>query len=422
MRVWIYKLSEFTPWDISKYGERKFRYTMLAEALVEAGHEVLWWTDDFQHFKKDEGHRFGGDHYENVSRGIAVRWVHSPGYSRNVSRRRFRDHRIVADRMFKDADNFPKPDLILGAMPTDSMSAIAVKVGEKFGIPVVLDVRDQWPDIFFSQIPVVARPLIWALSRRMDKSVRDSFSKATAITGNTDAFVDWGLEKGGRMRSDLERAFPIGYSKSSNSGCVAASGKQFWQGYGLEVDDGTFKICFLGAFSKMYDFTPIFGAAREMVSDQGAVKFILCGDGPDLKRLRKSAEDLPNIVLPGRISGDEIHSLLKMSSVGIIPYIDHDNFGNNIANKPAEYLSADLPILISIGGVLTDLLEKYECGGQYRGRLDFVDKVRELRDAPDVLRGQREGARRLFSEKLDADKIYKDFATHLEFVEASFRK
>lgn len=422
MRIWIYKLSEFTPWDIERYGERKFRYTMLVEALVANGHEVVWWTDDFQHFKKEKGHRFGKDHSEEVASGITVRWIHSPGYKRNVSFRRFFDHRFVATKMLSDADNWPKPDLILGAMPTDTMSAVAVQVGAKYNVPVVLDVRDQWPDIFFSQLPAIARPMIWALSRNMERSVRDSFSKATAVTGNTDAFVDWGLRKGNRTRGNLERAFPIGYSKSSNEDYDAATGKQFWQKYTLGADDGSFKICFLGAFSKMYDFAPLLQAARELLPDKKPVKFILCGDGPDLNRVQKAAEGLPNIILPGRISGNEIHALLNMSSVGIIPYIDHDNFGSNIANKPAEYLSADLPIFISIGGVLTDLLEEYECGSQYETSKEFIKKIRDLRDNPEELEKHREGANRLFSEKLDADKVYEEFARHLEFVESSFRK
>lgn len=419
MRVWIFKLSEFTPWDCNRDGVRKFRYSMLSKALVAAGHQVLWWTDDFQHYKKEEGHRFGRDHYEQVSLGIAVRWIHSPGYRRNVSVRRFWDHRIVAVKMLKDADNWPRPDLILSGMPTDTMCEVAVELGEKFGVPVVLDVRDQWPDIFFSQVPAIARPLIRLVTMRMNRRIHDSFSKASAIVGNTDAFVDWGLKKGRRERSQLDRAFPIGYSKMQDSKYDCPAAERFWRGLGVCRDDNSFKICFLGSFSKMYDFNPIFEAASEMESDQVAVKFILCGDGPDLRRFQKAAEHLPNVIFAGRISGNEIHALLSMSSVGIIPYINHDNFGNNIANKPAEYLSADLPILISVGGILADFLVAYECGNQYEGSDDLIRKIRNLRDDRDLLAKMRVGASRLFSEKLDADKIYQEFTEHLEFVESS---
>lgn len=420
MLVWFFKLSEFTPWDVEYYGERKFRYTMLAEALVARGHEVLWWTDDFQHFKKDRGHRFGRDYHEEVSPGISVRWVYSPGYSRNVSRKRFADHRIVAERMLADVDNWPRPDLILGAMPTDSMSQLAVTVGKKMNLPVVLDVRDQWPDIFYSQVPSFTKPLIWLLCRRMDRSVKRSFSEATAVVGNTDAFVEWGSRKGRRQISHLDRSFPIGYSESSNEDHDSLAARSFWRDFALCENDGSFKVCFLGAFSKMYDFTPLLEAAEETLHDKVPVKFVLCGDGPHLERVRRSAKEIPNIVFPGRIAANEIHALLEMSSAGIIPYIDHDNFGDNIANKPAEYLSADLPILISINGYLTSLLDEYGCGWKYDGAIDLVGVIRRLRDDEELYREQAEGAKRLFRDKLDAERIYPKFAEHLEHVLASF--
>jgi glycosyltransferase involved in cell wall biosynthesis len=420
MKVWILKLSEVTYWDTVNYGDRKYRYTMLAEALVNAGHEVMWWTDDFQHFKKDRGHRFGKDHFEELVPGLTIRWIHSPGYKRNVSRRRFCDHQIVAGKMLKDAGNWPKPDLILGAMPTDTMCEVATLVGQRFGVPVVLDVRDHWPDIFFCHVPSFARLLVWVFTCSMRRRVRTSFSRATAIVGITDAFVDWGLRKGRRTGTKLDHAFPIGYSKSSNLKYDEDAAKQFWAAHGVGLDDEIFTICFLGAFSKMYNFTAIIDAAKCMLDDSKPVRFILCGDGPDLERLQNAGGGLPNIFLPGRITGNEIHALMKVSSVGIIPYISHDNFKYSIGNKPAEYLSADLPILISISGIVSDLLKKYECGIQYGNCADLTENLRNLRDNPHVLAKYQEGARRLFSERLDGDKIYKEFVEHLELVERSY--
>ena len=50
------------------------------------------------------------------------------------------------------------------------------------------------------------------------------------------------------------------------------------------------------------------------------------------------------------------------------------------------------------------------------------EEIRLLCDDPQWLEGQRKGASRLFSEKLDADKVYKEFSAHLGFVEEIFRK
>jgi glycosyltransferase involved in cell wall biosynthesis len=416
MRVWIYKLSEFTTWDVRQYGERKFRYAMLSDALVNAGHEVLWWTDDFQHFKKEKGHRFGKNHSEQVSPRITVCWVHSPGYMRNNSLRRFKDHHIVAKKMLADVDTWPKPDIILAGMPTDTMCEVATRVGSKYDVPVVLDVRDLWPDIFFSQLQPMLRPLAWLFTRKMNNRIKNCFSKAISITGNTEAFVDWGLEKGNRNRTGLDRAFPIGHLQSDGNGYEIDRVEKFWKDQGVTKDNESFKICFLGSISKMYDFAPLLTAARELFGDGYPVEFILCGEGPELHQIKKASAGLSNIILPGRLAANEIDFLLKISSVGIIPYIDHNNYRNNIANKAAEYLAASLPIFISIRGLLTELLSDYGCGNHYRNSFELVSQIRLLSDTPQLLRSYRENANRLFLEKLNAKKIYNAFSKHIENI------
>lgn len=413
MRLWIYKLSEFTPWDVVRYGERKSRYTLLAEAMAAAGHEVIWWTDDFTHHAKERGHRFGKDHYEQVTPYIGVRWITSKGYAKNVSVGRFRDHQNVARKMLDDAGNWPSPDLILGAMPTDTMSAVAVALGERFDVPVVLDVRDQWPDIFSSQIPKIFRSLLWVLTRKMQKRVEGAFCRATAITGNTDAFVNWGLKMGRRDRSNLDQAFPIGYMKSLDVNFNVASAEKFWNSHQVFADDGVLNICFLGAFSNMYDFDPIVLAADILEEESAKVRFIMCGAGENLIKLRRKTRHLSNVVLPGRVAGDELRYVLEYSDLGIIPYIDHENFRGNIANKPAEYLAYNLPILISIDGVLTDLIQEYGCGNKYENGKHLAQKIWAFLDDDGRLEAFQKRAGVLFSERLDAKKIYSNFAKHL---------
>ena len=416
MRVWIFKLSEFTPWDIQRYGERKSRYSLLAEALVADGHSVMWWTDDFTHYAKERGHRFGKDHFEEVDSGITVRWIHSPGYERNVSFRRFADHRIVARKMLSDAENWPRPDLILGAMPTDAMSSVSIQLGERYGVPVVLDVRDQWPDIFYSQLPKIFRPAMWVFTRAMDSRVRGAFESATAVTGNTAAFVGWGLNKSGRFKTPLDRAFPIGYEKQHQTQSSTESAEVFWKGMGIERDDDELKICFLGAFSKMYDFEPLFEAAALLLGEKRRIKFILCGAGEKLESLRNRSQALSNVVLPGRVSGEQLSFLLGVSDLSLAPYIDDKNFRDNIANKPAEYLAHNLPILSSIRGLLTELLEHYDCGRVYEDGADLAMIIRSFQDDPQFLNKSKKQAGTLFNDKFDARVIYREFSQHLESI------
>ena len=416
MRIWIYKLSEPTPWDSKNFGERKYRYSMLVDALAQAGHEVVWWTDDFNHYAKERGHRFGRDHFEVVANGISVRWIHSPGYVRNISFRRFSDHRIVAKKMLDDAKNWPRPDIILGAMPTDTMCSVSIQLGERYGVPVVLDVRDQWPDIFYSQIPKIFRPGVWLFTRAMVSRVRRAFESASAVTGNTEAFVRWGLNKAGRFKTPLDRAFPVGYEKLEAAKSSTEAAETFWRRFGIERSDGVLKVCFLGAFSKMYDFKPVFEAASLLLDEKRRIKFILCGAGEKLESLRHRRPALSNVVLPGRVSGEQLRFLLGASDLSLAPYIDDKNFRDNIANKPAEYLAHNLPVLSPIRGLLTELLEQYDCGRVYENGTDLAMIIRLFQDNPQFLNKSKKQAGVLFNEKFDAREIYREFSHHLERI------
>lgn len=57
---------------------------------------------------------------------------------------------------------------------------------------------------------------------------------------------------------------------------------------------------FLGAFSKMYYFKVITGAARNPLSDVAPVKFVLFGDEPHFKSLSKEIKGFDNVIMPGR--------------------------------------------------------------------------------------------------------------------------
>lgn len=127
-------------------------------------------------------------------------------------------------------------------MPTDSMCSVACDGGEKYSVPVVLDVRDFWSDIFRDLLPGLGRLLVSAFSRKMLKSVCKSFRRANAVVGNKDAFVDWGLRKANRARTIFDRAFPIGSSIASNLSYNHSLSRQFWKKYRLEADDGCFNF------------------------------------------------------------------------------------------------------------------------------------------------------------------------------------
>jgi glycosyltransferase involved in cell wall biosynthesis len=166
----------------------------------------------------------------------------------------------------------------------------------------------------------------------------------------------------------------------------------------------------------MFDFNPIIEAAKILDAKNSQVQFIICGDGESSPLIKKKAENLSNIIMPGWIDDLEIRTLLEYADIGLAPYIDCLNFTNNIANKPAEYLSGGLPIALSFNhGALFELLEKNRCGFSYQNNgVMLADFIQLYCDNRNLLEGLSDNAYHVFRTHLDGDVIYRRMMEYCE--------
>ncbi len=148
MKVWLVTVGE--PLPVDGDNPRLMRTGILSGLLAAGGHEVLWWTSAFDHVRKR--HRCAGD-AETAAFGYRIRMLHGGGYRKNVSVARFLDHRDVARKFRGFAGSEPRPDVILCSLPTVELCVEAVRYGGRERVPVVLDVRDLWPDLIAELAP-----------------------------------------------------------------------------------------------------------------------------------------------------------------------------------------------------------------------------------------------------------------------------
>ncbi len=409
MRIWLVTVGEPLPSDGPD--ERLHRSGLLSTALTMRGHEVLWWSSTFDHSRKR--FRARGNQEVLSTDGARIRLLHGPGYRRNVSFGRLANHRAIGRRFRVLARSEPKPDLIVASWPTIELSREAVAYGKAMGVPVVLDVRDLWPDIFLELAPPWAQAVARFSLSPMIKAAKLAFGNASAITGVTPAFVEWGLGYAGRPPSPLDRAFPLGYSDQPPSEAAIAEADQAWRKLGVGCDPREFVVAFVGTMGlQKLDMTPVLAAARALQG--GRVRFVLCGDGDGLDRYKAMADGLDNVVFPGWVGRAEIWTLLRMASVGLAPYGSSLNYTGNLPNKPIEYLSAGLPILSSLDGTLQDLLRRHQCGITYHGANDLTSALTGLLDAPGRLKAMSAAASNLYRDQFVAEVVYDEMAGYLE--------
>ena len=416
MRIWFVNGAEPTPLDQDKFRLR--RIGILAQLAADQGHDVQWWNSTFLHATKRQ--RFDHDQIVELSGNYCIHFIHSPAYRRNVSLARIRNHFVLGQRFAHWARQVARPDVILASLPTLELADAAVRFGRERRVPTALDVRDLWPDAMLDLVPPWTRaagrlPLLpyYRLSQR-------ACAGATAIYGNTEEFVNWGVQRGRRQRTGLDQAFPFGYAPPATSPEESADAQRFWLAQGVEPDRGVPVVCFFGSISRQFDFDTVLAAARQVHAVR-RVQFVLCGEGESTARYRQVTRDNPDILYPGWVNGPQIWSLMARSSFGLAPYVENSSFVNSLSNKPIEYLAGGLPILCSLSrGPLFELATQQDCGVAYEGSADKLSRaILETLAFPGRHATLVENARRIFAQKYDAAHVYGRMLAYLADLAAS---
>jgi len=420
MRIWLVTIGEPLPTDGPD--ERLFRTGILAEQLSNQGHHVTWWTSSFDHVRKRQ--RSTSDEKIELSDRSSLWLLHANSYSSNVSLPRMLNHRAIARKFRNIADREPKPDIILCSWPTLELCVEAVHLGKRRGVPVVLDIRDMWPDTILDLAPRVLRPAARIALHGAYRDANYAASHAAAIVGPTDKIVDWALGYAGRKRTGWDRTFPMGYRTPAASSCGDAEADEFWKNQGIPDDGSTFVACFFGAIGRHFEFETIVKAARQLGQSNRRIQFVICGDGPNLNSWRRRAADRTNLLLPGWVNAPKIRSLMRRSSVGLAPYYSSWDFKIHIPNKPVEYFSAGLPVVSSLQGELANLLAKQECGLTYpNGSADDLARVlAHCDDHPEMLARMAERAANLYRNSFVAEAVYGEMGEYLCRIAGNARR
>ena len=422
MRVWLVTIGE--PLQISFPGDRLYRTGMLAKLLVQKGHKVIWWTSTFDHVRKIQ--RFNSNNTINKNNNFIIKLLHSIGYKKNISIFRFINHYLIGCKFYKCAQEELKPDIILSSLPTLKLSLSAVKYGKKMNIPVVLDMRDMWPDVFLDFIPSWAKGIAHILFLPIHLMLSKACIGATHIIGITPGFVNWGVKCANRNPTSLDKSFFLGYSENAPEKKDIENAEQFWKKYGLSKNSNEFNICYFGNLGHSFvpAFINIINAARKIKAENYPIRFIICGSGDNLNCYKRLSGDCNNIIFPGRINKDQIWTLLRMSSIGLLPYMNSKSFVISLPNKSIEYLSAGLPIVSSLKGVLGELLSNHNCGITYESENvnDLNSKLIYLFNNPEILKEMSKNAFDLYKEKFVAEKVYNDLIDYLELVVKNYKK
>jgi glycosyltransferase involved in cell wall biosynthesis len=315
----------------------------------------------------------------------------------------------------------PIPEVVLCSLPTIELAQAATEFGKKFGVPVVLDVRDLWPDVIVDYVPAWARPLARLLTLPMRRAVRRICADATTITGVSTPVVGWGIKHAGREITALDIPFPFGYQVTHPNEHEILSAKDRWKSLGLQENPEEFVCSFFGTLGRNFDLATVIEAAKILEQSGRKFRFVFCGSGEKEKHFQALATGVSSVCFPGWVNKNEILTLMDISAVGLAPYDFRHDFNIILPNKPIEYLSAGLPVVTSLEGVLGGLLEEYQCGEHYEhgNPGSLASLLAALQDDPERCKKMASNALALFEKRFRAETVYGEMIAYLEDISQS---
>ncbi len=403
MKIWLLQANE--PMPVTHPNERLFRMGLVAQKLNKRGHEVTWFATTFDHFKKKQ--LFEKDTWVEVNENYKLCLIWAPSYKKNISIKRIINHKYMGLRFRKIAKDLEKPDIIFVSFPTIDFAEEAIRYGKKNNIPIIVDIRDLWPDIFKHNLSklkgLIATPYICL----MDYKTKKLMKEATGIVGISPLIVDWGAKKAGREVLKNDKSFFMGYEKNKN---LLDEEKEI-----ENFDKDKFNICFFGTIGNQFDFDLVAEIAKE-INDED-IKFVFCGDGPELSNVKEKFKGIENSKFLGWAAKSELNYILNNSKIGIAPYKNTFDFQMSISNKFAEYLSYGLPVIISAIGYMGEFAKENDCGLASREPKEIAKYIQELKENEKRYELVSKNAIKTYEDNFVAEKIYSDLVDYLEEVQ-----
>jgi len=410
--------------DIPGEGLPPLRYWSLARVLAGRGHEVVWWSADWSHRRKESRTPPRGLEEEE---GFAVRLVAVRPYRKNISLGRLRSHRDFGrsfERIATElvaAGRLDRPDVILASLPPLEGPEAATRLARRLDATLVVDVMDVWPDTFARLLPGpewLRKTLSPLFLGRLTARRRAIVDAADALSSCAESYFAQIPEAtvGDRPRHVCHLGawvaeFPppprvIHHVPSGEAGAGPASGTA-----------RPLACVYAGSLEAGQDLDTLLAAVRQLSAESVPATIHVAGMGrlePALRAAAEASSGSCRLKMHGLLGRSDYVRLLSQCDVGLVLVKPESLVA--VPYKACDYAAAGLAIVNALPGELGRLIDEYHAGVPYTaGRGDsLAAAIAGLAGDERRLLEMRQGARRLAEAKFDREKTYASFADWLE--------
>lgn len=263
-------------------------------------------------------------------------------------------------RIFRNRNNFPKPDLILQNIhePFDYPVCWCAK---RLKAKYIVDDWDMWAYSFVRQGMIKKNGLLAKFIFRVDRKFFENADRVVfSMEGGKDYIRDmgWDIASGGKI--DLNKIHYI------NNGVDVPATKINEQKYQLEdpdlVDPNTIKAVYMGSVSKSNDLM-MFILAAQILKQEPDFRFLIYGDGNEREKIEKYCKDnnIRNVLLKQKsIPLEYVPYVLSRCDLNVICHKQGFKYGLSLG-KLFQAFASGKPVCCNTTNKY-DIIRKYKLG------------------------------------------------------------
>ena len=293
------------------------RHYYFSKYLQKKGHNVKIFTSSKIHNTDINMIKDRSLYKEEIEDGVEYTFVKSRDYKGNGMDRviNMMDLPFKTWKAMKLFYERQKPDVIYTSSPDLFVAFFALRFGRKYKIPVVVEVRDLWPESIVEYNRMSRKNPIIQVLYQLEKWI---YKKADQLIFTMEGGKDYICDKGWEKEINLSKVNHV------NNGVDLEEFDENQKIYQITdrdlEDDNYFKVLYMGSIRMVNNLRLLLKAAEELKRRKiPNIKILVYGDGTEKEALQQEAEKLDvNMYFKGRVKKKYIPYILTKADVNLI--------------------------------------------------------------------------------------------------------
>ena len=387
------------------------RVAGLGRAWAAAGHDVHVLTGFPHHptgrIHPDYRRAFLRGFLREEDHGVHVHrtWIF-PAANRGKVRRSLNYGSFMASAAIVGSCRVPRPDVIVATSPQLLCAAAGSLLARRFRAPLVMEVRDLWPESLVAVGASRSRsPLVGALERLATALYRRAAHIVTVTAAQRAAIVAGGVpaERVSVVPNGVDRAFLDAGAASQNAAADSTG-------------NGRFLVTYIGTIGMAHHLETLLEAAA-LLRDDARFSFRLVGEGARRQALEAQARAarLSNVQFCGEQPRGDVPRWIAESSACAVLLRRSEVFHTVVPSKILEIMAVGRPILLGVEGEASALVARAGAGVllEPENASQLAAAIRSLAQNPALCRSLGENGRTFVAREFVREALAERYASLL---------